>query len=198
MDMTNQAMVAGNMAPQQQNTLLVRFYTKPRQDDIESALQGRPIFKDTPYIEIHKPGNKSSVIIRPVRDTDGQKYPTQWAAFKNGESQEDVGTPLAEWPQMSRSQVEELRFFNIRTVEHLANMADVDAQKFMGINSLKQKAKDFLAHSKSEVPLQQLRAENEALKGKMEDMQSQIMELMDANRKPAAPARRSHHAKKTG
>ena len=57
------------------------------------------------------------------------------------------GTPLAEWPIMSRSQVEELSFHNVKTVEQLVAMSDSLASQFMGMNGLKAKAKMWLEDS---------------------------------------------------
>lgn len=125
--------------------LFVKFFKHPRQDKAESIKEGRPVFKEVDYIEIRQPGNKTSVVCRPVRQMDIDRFPEHWRKYLARITDEHVeGTPLEEWPQITRSQVEELRFFNVRSVEQLANMSDGQSQKFMGINMLKKKAQEFL------------------------------------------------------
>lgn len=127
--------------------LLVRFFIKPRQDMAASEDEGRPVYKDTEYVSIIQPGNKDSIIERPASQRDKKRFPRHYSAFKqrtddNGELIE--GTPLEEWPGITRSQVEELRYFKIRTVDQLVNIADSAAQNIMGVNVLKERARKFL------------------------------------------------------
>ncbi len=125
--------------------LAVKFFNRPKMDQAASKEQNRPIFKDVDYVEIRQPGNKSAVVCRPARDMDKQRFSKHWEAYKTRTATREVeGTPLEEWPQISRSQVEELRFFNIFTVEQLVNISDSNGQKIMGLNMLKQKAQEFL------------------------------------------------------
>lgn len=176
-DMTALAMQGqGNPVPQQ-STLYARFYTKAKQMAAETVKQGRPIFKDMPYVEIRIPGNKTTIINRAVKKRDIMQFPRQWAAFQASEEQPLDGTPLAEWPHVTRAMVEEMRHFGIMTVEQLVAMPDAQAQQFMGINILRQKAKDFLELAKSTAPIEELRSENDALKAQLEEMQVAIAEM---------------------
>ena len=130
--------------------LFVRFFMHPRQNPAKSAEEGRPIYEEVPYIEIMQPGNKENIVSRAVRKAEQLRFPKQWDAFQSGEEQALEGTPLEQWPALNRSQVEELRFFNVRTVEQLANMSDAHSQNFAGIQSMKQKALVFLELAKGE------------------------------------------------
>jgi hypothetical protein len=147
MEQTAQAM-GGNSGDE---TLLVRFYLEAYQDVAKTAEEGRPIYTDTPFISIMQPGNKDSVIIRPASQMDKARFPRHWAAFNDRQVEVLVeGTPLDQWPAMTRSMVEELKFKNIRTIEQLIGMSDSNAQGFMGINALREKAKKYLALSSTE------------------------------------------------
>jgi hypothetical protein len=130
-------------------TLLVRFFTKPRPDNAATAKEGRPIFYDCEYIEIRVPGSKDAVA-RPARQRDIDRFPRHYQAFKNRVEVPEEGTPLSEWPMISRSQVEELSFFNVKTVEQLVAMSDQNSTQFMGIQKLKQTAKDWLEETQGE------------------------------------------------
>lgn len=147
--------------------LLVRFFKHPRKDTQASEEAGRPVFKDTDYIEIMQPGNKDSIIKRPASKMDIDRFPEHYRRYQAREDQEAVeGTPLEEWAAITRSQVEELRYLNIRTVEQLANAADVNIQNLMGIGVLKDKAAKYLESAKDDAIAEkfaELEAKYEAL-----------------------------------
>jgi len=154
-------------------TLLVRFFKHPRRDIAQSEEQGRPIFSEVDYIEIMQPGNKDSIIRRPATDRDKDRFAEHYRKYQARATDEHIeGTPLEEWPAISRAQVEELRFLNIRTVEQLAGMADSNAQNIMGIQMLKSKASKFLQAAEKEATAEkfaELEAKYEALLAAQEE-----------------------------
>lgn len=163
--------------------LAVRFHYVQVQDKKRSDEEGRPIFKDLTFINIRFPGNKTSQPDREATEMDKKRFPNHYSKFLAREDQEAVdGTPLTEWPAITRSQVEELKFFNVLTVEHLANMSDANSGNIMGLNSLKQKAKTFLHMAKegaSLADMEALKDENADLKLMMADMKTRL-DAMDA------------------
>ena len=92
------------------------------------------------------------------------------------------GTPLAEWPLMSRSQVEELSFHHVKTVEQLIKMSDVQASKFMGMNDLRRKAKVWLEHTDETAKINEiesLKTANVEKDEKIKSLESQMLALME-------------------
>ena len=160
--------------------LFVRFFVHPKLSSTKSAEEGRPIFDDREYIQIMQPGNKESIVMRPARDMDRQRFPKQYAAFKNNEGDYVSGTRLEEWPAISRSQAEELKYFNIRTVEQLVNMSDAQAQKLMGINALKTRAKAFLEVCGKSAEAESLAAALEERDLRLQQLESQLEALQEA------------------
>ena len=166
--------------------LAVKFFTDILRDETASVEAGRPIFKDVEWIHISIPGSKDNVVVRPVRykgqRNDVDRFPRHYAMFKNRIEGDDqtIGTRLEQWPLLTRSQVEELKFFNIKTVEQLASAADGVAQKFMNFHSIKQKAKDFLEAAAGNAPLAAIREEFEALKMAHERVLVELQEWRDA------------------
>ena len=164
--------------------LLVKFFTAPRQNPQKSADEGRPIFDDVTWISITPPGDRTSVIERVATQMDINRFPRHYAAYKNREAQETVsGTPLAQWPLMTRSQVEELKYFNVHTIEQLIGMSDAHSANIMGIRALQEKAKLYLESSKVAADGEKL------LKSEQEiaDLKAQIAELremMESDDKP--------------
>lgn len=157
--------------------LLVKFYMDTVQDIPATKEAGRPIFKEVEFVDIRIPGNKDNVVIRPAHQRDKARFPRHYQLFKSrieGAKEEMVGTPLALWPEVSAAQLKEFEFFNIRTVEQLANMPDSTAQKFGGIQALKQKASAYMEAATKKAPIAKLRAE-------VETLQEQVRQLMAVN-----------------
>jgi len=137
---TNQAM---GSAPGDE-TLLVRFYPKTIKLIHESERQGKPCYEEKIYIDIRVPGERSIGVGRPVRDEDKQRFPRHWAAYEQRMEAPEEGTPLSEWAGVTRSEVEELSFQHVKTVETLANLSDTGCEKIFGGQALKQRALLFL------------------------------------------------------
>ena len=157
--------------------LYVEFSMFPEQNAAKSIEEGRPIFDEVPYIKIMIPGDKDNIIHRRVKDTDKQRWPRQWKAFESNMEQPLEGTPLAEWPGITRAQVEELAHFGCKTVEQLAQMPDSQSGKFMGVRLLQQKAQDYLKASEANAPFAHLQAENEKLRNELEALKDQFAEM---------------------
>lgn len=160
------------------NKVLARFYMKAEQDKKASVEAGRPIFKDKEYIEIVVPGDSKDVVIRPVTDMDKQRFHKIYEAFKSGAESQLIGTPLEEVTWIPRSQVEELKYFKIFTVEHLAEVRDDACSKLPGLHELKRRAKAFVAAAEDAAPLL-------ALEQRIKDQENEMNALKEALREAA-------------
>jgi hypothetical protein len=123
--------------------LLVKFFNKPLRMTGESEAKGRPVFKEVAYIDIKAAGDKEGVC-RPATDDDKRRFHRHYTAFTQRTEIPETGHRLSEWAQITASQVQELAFFNVKTLEQLIHMSDQNAQNFMGINKLKAKAQAYL------------------------------------------------------
>jgi len=131
--------------------LAVRFYVRPVPNAFESSAQGRPIFVDVDYVEIFVPGDNNTVIDQPVREDHKKRFPIQWAHFQNKHAKDtrEIGTPLAQWPQITSAQAEELRALKFYTVDSVANASDQNIMKVgmiagMSPYAFREKAQQFL------------------------------------------------------
>lgn len=176
-----------------------RFYTRPVQSKYKSNLAGRPIFEDREFVEILVPGDRKTVVDEMVKDEHRRRWPRAYEAFRSGQEAPTEGTPLAEWPGISRSLVEELRFSKVFSVEQLAGLTDDQLAKTiqMGGFALREKAQRFLESAKGSEPMEKLAAENEVLKatlaetnGKLEALTAEVarMSQQRAETAPASPA----------
>ena len=167
--------------------LLVKFYHKAVPDQNRTKEEGRPIYKEVVYIDIRQPGNRTSAVARPVRQTDIARFPKHYERFMARQDQETYeGTPLKEWPGLTRGQVEEMKFFNVHTVEQLAAVSDSNASNFMGLQALKTKAKAYLEASKDNAAAEKLAESNK----RIEELERKLEELM-----AAAPKKRRRRTK---
>lgn len=164
--------------------LAVRFFVLPMKDEEASAKEGRPIFKDVVHVEIRVRGDRNNIVHQPVDENIKRRFPEAWRAYQQGEELVNQGTPLAEWPSMSKSMVEEMKYFGFYTVEHIANARDDVISRFPGLRSIQQKAKAFLELAAGNAPLERLHAELEkrdstiaAQKAQMEDLAARLAEL---------------------
>jgi hypothetical protein len=168
----------------------VQFYSEPVEHKFESERQGRPIFRDMPFIRKLTPGDPSNVIERPADDADKQNYPREWAIFEREEAVGVSGTPLEQWPQIKRSQVREAKYFEVHTVEQLAELNDSVCQKLgMGFVELRNQAKAYLQIAEGQAPHVAQAAENERLRNEIEQLKAQFANMGELKRgRPAKVA----------
>jgi len=170
--------------------LAVKFYRDTVEDVVATQVEGRPIYKEVDCIKIVVPGDSLSEIDRPVYESDKTRFPKQWANFMNRQGAEGKyeGTPIAEWPLISRSQAEGIRSQRFYTVESIASASDQQIQSIgmmagMSPYTLRDKAKLFLDSAKTaadfsnrEQEIATLKAENDRIKAetdaKMEAMKA--------------------------
>jgi hypothetical protein len=167
--------------------LWVKFEMRPRLDEAKSNEAGRPIYDEVEWIVIMVPGDRDTVE-RPISYQDKQRFSKQYDHWKSTGKEAVSGTPLESWPVITRSQVEELKHFRVRTVEDLANLADSSVQNFMGLVSLKNKAKAFLeaasgnGGAKFQAAIEQKDAQIATLEKMVRDQSEKIEQLLKAKR----------------
>ncbi len=160
--------------------LLVKFFIKAKQDQAKTLEEGHPIFRDVEYIDIKIPGDRTGGACRPATPRDKQRFPKHYEMFKQRTETPLEGTPLSEWPLVTRSQVEEFAFHNIKTVEHLAGMADSNTINFMGMGTLKAKAVKWLEKAGEEAKVHQLTEQLAERDERIDRLENQMKELLAA------------------
>jgi hypothetical protein len=158
--------------------LFVKFENKPVQDKAATAKAGRAIFKEVAHIHIRAAGSQNFVCRR-ATVADKNRFPRHLAAFTNKQEMPLIGTPLSEWPLITRTMVLELAAVEVKTVEQLLAMSDQNSQGFMGMNEIKKKAKLFLEHAAGDAPMNQLQDDLDKANATIKQ-QSTMMEVMVA------------------
>jgi len=174
--------------------LSVKFYKRSMKQEDESAIAGRPIFKEFDFVHICVPGDTLTEIDTYANDSHKSRFPRQWAHYQNqvGSQEQIIGTPIEEWTIISRSQADELKGIKFATVESIANASDQQLQRIgmiAGMNhyAFRDKAKAFLNLAEKvgdvnqrEEELSKLRLENEAIKAQSDAKLAKMQEQMDA------------------
>lgn len=140
--------IAPNPKPGDEKLFTV-FYPKSKINGIKSKEAGRPIYEEVDYVRIHIPGDKHTIIDRKVTDEDRSRFFTRYLHYKMTQTNAaQAGMPLAQWTGVSRSQADELKHFNVNTVEQLAGLPDQFGQRFMGFFDLRRKAREYIEGAK--------------------------------------------------
>jgi ABC-type phosphate transport system auxiliary subunit len=161
-----------------QGGVFVQFYTDVVEMKFESEKAGRPIFKDVAYIRKMIPGDSSTVVERVAKDHDKRMYPREWEAYERQEKTGLTGTPLEQWPQVTRAQVKESKYFEIHTVEQMAELSDMSCQKMgMGFRELREKAKLYLNAASETASQTAQAAENKRLQDEIEALKAALSEM---------------------
>jgi hypothetical protein len=174
-----------NQQAEADKRLFVVFFKDAVKNAAASTEAGRPIFEERDFIRIITPGSRDSFVER-VREGDQytQRFPTQWARYKQNLDQTVTGTPLSQVPWLSIAQVAEFNAVGCKTVEQLVGMADAMAGKFMGFHQIKQRAQVYLDAAKEAAPALKLQAELEKRDEQIAQLQAQMATMMAA--KPAS------------
>ena len=135
----------------------------------------------------------------PARDDHQKRFPQQWQHFVNrtqGDARE-VGTPVAEWPILTRSQAEEFRALKFFTVESIAHASDLNINAMgmiggMSPYALRERARAFLQAAKdSALPQHQAEelAKRDAEISMLKEQMARLTETVTkaATTVPAAP-----------
>lgn len=151
-----------NATANEDANLLCKFFYKMRPNKAKDALNPQhnnlPANVEVEYYDIKVPGERDSRS-GPVNEGIKQRFPRHYAAFKARIAPPEDGTPLVDWAGVTRSQVEELSFRNIKTIEHLSTVSDGLTSEMRGLSALKQKAIAYLAQKEDTKYVDQLTAE---------------------------------------
>lgn len=182
--------------------LIVGFLMQPVRQGAKSEKAGRDIYEDVPYIWIRFAGDRTREIKRPVRFEPGpngelpdpERFSRQWDVFQKQKAEVHEGTPIEQWPQVSRSTALNLKGVNVHTVEHLAAVSDTLLHNLgHGGRELRDKAiawlkaaQDSAALMASEGRQKQLEDDNALLKQQVADLAKKLESLAE-KRGPGRP-----------
>lgn len=173
--------------------IFVEWELRAVEDKAATEREGRVVYRDEEWGNVHKKGELGHVI--PYRVRDLKKNHVLWPhvsnsyeAWKAGQDAPIEGTPLKEWPLATAAQIRNCAGMNVLSVEDLANLAD-GALRFIGGEAvaLREKARNWLNASndagKAAAQITRLEAENEKLSEMVRNL-TESVELLRREIKP--------------
>ena len=141
-----------------------------------------PPYKGDPFLRIQVPGDKTTVIEKPVAEYDKERFPRQWLYFQMQNTDAQViGTPISEWSNDCPEEIttlrrEELQILKFLTVEQVATASDSQLQKVgMGAVGLRDRARAYLLNKNQSNQSSEL----EDTKKQLAQLQAQMSVLME-------------------
>lgn len=146
---------------------------------------GLPVFRTVELVELLIAGDKGNAPEKKVTQDIKNQFPNEYAIWKSKKINPDMigdGIPLSLWPLIPTEMAKALEFMNVFTVQQLAALSDSAISKpgAIGLRDMREKAKAFIDSAKSAAPIAKLEVENKDLRQKLELMQSQMEQLMQA------------------
>jgi hypothetical protein len=159
--------------------MAVFFHTVQRQNNFKTMTEKRPIFEEKIFLKKLVPGDSTLVVDRPMRETDIEEFPVEWARFQQKKEQRVAGTPIDAWAILSDTQKAEFKALHIYTIDQFAQLADSAGNKIMGFNDLRDKARAFIAAAQDSQMFDKIRAETDAKLAQQEEEMAQLRALVN-------------------
>lgn len=167
-----------NFMEDNRGKMAVFFHAVQVKNNFKSDVEKRPIFEEKIFIKKLVPGDSTLVIDRPVRETDIEEFPVEWARFEQKKEQKVAGTPIEAWAIISETQKAEFKAMHIYTIDQFANLPDNAGDKIMGFNDLRTKARAFIAAAQDAAMFDKIRAETDAKLAQQEEEMAQLRALV--------------------
>ena len=170
--------------------LFVRFSMDVLPDVDASVLAGIRKFRDVEMVTIITPGDKRNIIVREARPDDIERFNDTYKKFKAGIEEQNGGTPIEEWPQVTRAMATEFKYLGFHSVEQLATASDGVIARYPGMREVQRRAQHWLEAQAGAAPLERLETELRTRDDQIAAMQAQMAEMTAALAKltPAAKA----------
>lgn len=161
-----------------------RFFEETKKTN-EIDENGLPVFRTIEYVELLIAGDKGNSPVKRVTQGVKDQFPNEYAMWKSRRVNPDmigVGIPLSLWPLIPTEMAKALEYMNVFTVQQLAALSDGAISKpgAIGLRDMREKAKAFIDSAKSAAPIAKLEVENKELKQRLELMQTQMEQLVQA------------------
>ncbi len=192
---------------QRPDQLIVIFRETAEKNTKETAEKGYDVFDNVLVAEVSAGGHgaKSSVVHEIERKSpDGtvkqhpvysRKYAQIIQQFKEGRTDEGMGTPLHLLPKMDPARIATLKAQGIHFVETLATAGDSSALgEMMGFREMRTNAQKFIELREKNAPMvkaeeieKRLTAENENLRRQLEELAARFTASETPKRGPGRP-----------
>lgn len=147
-------------------------------DKRETEIQGHPVTVPVERIKILTEDDKST-FEGVVTDEHRERFRSTYERFKaKGEPGMVNGTPIREWPYLTREWLAKLQFLEIHTVEEIADASDSRVETLgPGGRDLKKRAIEFLRPAEQNE--QAWRQEKRDLQQEIDQLKAQVQQMLN-------------------
>lgn len=154
------------------------FFIEELPDDAETAKAGTLRMRAHERVLLICAGDQWSRPVHPVTDEIKERFAEHYAKWRSTKTNDFIaGTPISAWPQAGRGFAMELAALNIRSVEDLAAVSDVNLQRIADGRLWRAKAEAWLATNKDAGAAAKYAAEAERSREETADLKRQLAEL---------------------
>jgi hypothetical protein len=89
-----EALLIASATGQAKDNAIPQFFWKDKKNNFKSEKENRPIYDRKEYVRVLVPGDRHSIPEREITDKDRQRWPRQYAMWKQGQEVGHEGTPL--------------------------------------------------------------------------------------------------------
>lgn len=159
-----------------------KFDRRAVRNEEKSEAEGRPVYDERDFVTLFHPGDGKTRPcyevtprrLRQWRDNGPREYVKLYENWKKTQDNTVEGTPLAEWPRMTRARVAELRDAGITTVEQVAELSGDIVDKFH-LRREQQEAQRFLKPENQQ--LTELKKSERRLESEVENLKAQLAQM---------------------
>lgn len=155
---------------------VVLFYNRSVHNPAKSTAEGRPVFDDKVFFKSFVPGEQRfNIVDRPATTAEQQRYPREWAAYKENAEQTPEGTPIDMLYPEKPSIAATLKANGVHTIEQCAVLGATSIDNIgMGCQAWVNEASEFLKIAQKGVSATQYRKEKDQLKGEIKVLMQQL------------------------
>ena len=160
------------------------FFLDPVINPKKSAEAGRPIADNVEKVRLFIAGDPYMQPVHPVDQSQIDRFPEAYKAFKEKGEMHVEGTPLRQWALLSPADIVGFEALKIFSVEAMAQIPESSLQKHFGLREWREKAKAYLAVSKDSAAAVKFAEENVRLNDeivglnkKVDDLAAQVARL---------------------
>lgn len=128
--------------------------------------------KEIEYVEIIIRGDKLTKRCPIVTEAHRQRWPREYAAFKNNMTLPVDGTRLSEWSELTERQVQEMALLGFRTVEDFAGAQENQIANIPNGHGWRKRAQMFIAARSA--------PKDDARDAKIANLEAQVQRLLEA------------------
>ena len=159
--------------------VFAKFYDRTIKTNDINPETGLPVFKEVCFVEIRIKNNMTDVVDQPATPEKIARFKAEYQHYLDAKEKAKSGTPLNIFAFLSPLEIATLNAHGLYTLEEFVGLKRVEAEDLALLNEW-EKAQSFLKIHQNQQMVENLKAENEALKKEIEALKIKLSESLKA------------------